>query len=58
MIVYLYFKDKKNCEKCEKINVSDRRPGEFVIFRMWKKRGIFSIEKHYEVFNRDTLIRF
>ena len=21
MIVYLYFKDKKNCENCEKINV-------------------------------------
>ena len=27
-------------------------------FGMWKKRGIFSIEKNYGAFNRGTLIRF
>ena len=27
-------------------------------FRMWKKRGIFSIETNYGAFNRGTLIRF
>ena len=28
------------------------------LFRMWKKRGIFSLERNYEAFNRDSLIWF